>query len=102
MHWLIILLSISLGSCDSPPKSWNWGMKARPISGFKNFPSADTDYGYGFKNGCEGSILATSRGLTDFLDASIDPVLAVKNADYSRGWWDGHEQCTYISDWNVL
>ena len=98
---LIISTLLILSSCTSP-KGWGIAFKPHPMSGMANFPSPDTDYGHGFKDGCEGSLLAISRGATDFLEARIDPVLAVKNPDYSRGWYDGHEQCVFIMDHDVL
>ncbi len=96
------LLFIAI-SCDSMPKDWNWGMAPRPFNGMSGFPSANTDYGAGFKEGCIIGWQAVGKGLmSDFLPATLNPDKIVKSADYRVGWWDGHEQCVYVSDWDVL
>ena len=108
MHWLIIrklaifLTIFLLTSCESMPSSWEWGAKPRPFTGVRNFPETDTDYGKGFKNGCENGLAVVTKGWVDTLNKQIDPVMLTKNLDYTTGWWDGFEQCVYISDWDVL
>ena len=83
------------------PKSWNWGMKPRPLSGIRNFPSAETEYGKGFRDGCVTAWDAVSKGLLSDLSPKFDFKRLQKSADYNTGWWDGYEQCTYILDWDV-
>jgi hypothetical protein len=84
------------------PKSWNWGTKPRPLTGVKNFPPADSEYGKGFKDGCSSAFDATTRGLTSELKPVYNFKRMQKSPDYDRGWWDGYEQCTYIVDWEVI
>ena len=99
----VILLTASLSSCyESMPKSWNWGIKSRPLTGMRNFPSTNTDYGKGFKDGCEGIWTVVSKGAIDLIKPKLNPVLMSKNPDYANGWYDGMEQCTYVVDWDVL
>ena len=104
MAKLIILLTLFLiSSCyESMPKSWNWGAKSRPLTGVRNFPPADTDYGRGFKDGCEGIWRVVTKGATSTLKPKFNPTLMTKNPDYAAGWYDGMEQCVYIVDWDVL
>ncbi len=84
------------------PKTWNWGARPRPLTGVANFPSADTDYGKGFKDGCSAGWDAVSKGLlSEFTGKEIDPSKLGTSSDYSTGWFDGLEQCTYILDWDV-
>jgi hypothetical protein len=84
------------------PKSWNWGAYPRPLTGVATFPPADTDYGQGFKDGCGAAFDAVSKGLlSDINHKGVDPKRLGSNADYSTGWFDGLEQCTYILDWDV-
>lgn len=84
------------------PKSWNWGATPRPLTGVSNFPPADTDYGKGFKDGCGTAWDAVSKGLLSEVNKrNIDPSKLGSNSDYSTGWFDGFEQCTYILDWDV-
>lgn len=98
----LILTLISLNSCyESLPKSWDWGLKARPLTGVRGFPEADTDYGRGFKNGCENAWSVSTKGLKDLSKPHINPILMSNNPDYGTGWWDGYEQCVYIVDWDV-
>ncbi len=102
----ILTLFLFLTSCgifvDSMPKSWNWGIRPRPLTGVRGFPEADTDYGKGFKDGCGAAWDAVSKGLlSDFAGERYDFKLNSKSADYDNGWWDGMEQCTYILDWDV-
>lgn len=101
-----VLISF-LTSCqlfiEPMPKHWNRGFAPRPLTGLKNFPSADTDYGKGFKDGCGAAYDAVSKGLlSDLHGAGLDPKSLGTNADYTTGWEDGMEQCTYILDWNVV
>ena len=99
----IILTLISLSSCyESMPKSWNWGGKPRPLTGVRNFPPANTDYGRGFKDGCEALWVVTAKGAVDFKNPKLNPVLMSKSPDYASGFYDGSEQCTYVVDWDVL
>ena len=99
----IILTLISLNSCyESMPKSWNWGGKPRPLTGVRNFPPANTDYGRGFKDGCEALWVVTAKGAVDFKNPKLNPVLMSKSPDYASGFYDGSEQCTYVVDWDVL
>lgn len=100
----IVFACISCSLFVEPmPKTWNWGIKPRPLTGVKNFPPADTDYGAGFKDGCETAWDAVGKGaITDFNDKKYDFKRMAKSPDYNTGWWDGYEQCTYIIDWDVV
>lgn len=102
----IICAILSINSCtiiaEPMPKSWNWGLKPRPLTGVRGFPETDTDYGKGFKNGCTGAWQVTAKGLVDALPSTINPTMISKNPNYAAGWWDGFEQCVYIIDWEVL
>ncbi|NBV06334.1 MAG: hypothetical protein EBS06_03740 [Proteobacteria bacterium] len=105
--FLISALAMSLTSCslfiESMPKSWNHGFKPRPLTGTRGFPSADTEYGKGFKDGCNTSWDAVSKGLlADLNDRRYDFRRMQKSPDYNTGWWDGYEQCTYILDHDVV
>ncbi|MCE3255691.1 MAG: hypothetical protein K0R25_1185 [Rickettsiaceae bacterium] len=103
---IITTLAISITSCgvvaEPMPKSWNWGIRPRPLTGVRGFPETDTDYGKGFKNGCENAWNASGKGAKDFVQTHINPILMSRNPDYGVGWWDGYEQCTYIIDWDVV
>lgn len=83
------------------PKSWNWGIKPRPLSGIRNFPSAESEYGKGFRDGCVTAWDAVTKGLMSDLQSKYDFKRLQKSPDYNTGWWDGYEQCTYIIDWDV-
>ena len=83
------------------PKDWNWGMKSRPLTGVKNFPSAKTEYGKGFRDGCKSAWSAVSKGMAAGFEVRYDYKRLRKNSDYAVGWNDGIEQCTYIVDWDV-
>ena len=102
---LILIVITNLSSCgllvEKMPNSWQWGFKPRPLSGVRNFPSADTEYGKGFKDGCLASLDGVSKGLTSDLEGQYDFKRMTKSPDYNTGWWDGYEQCTYIMDWDV-
>jgi len=101
MCFMGVLTSCSL-FVESMPKSWKWGATPRPLTGIRNFPSADTDYGKGFKDGCGSAWDAVTKGLlSDKNNRDIDPSRMGTNPDYSTGWFDGFEQCTYIMDWDV-
>lgn len=101
---LVILLSASSCSliAEPMPESWNWGIKPRPLTGVKNFPPADTEYGRGFRDGCQSAWDAVSKGLLSDVGAAYDFKRMKKNPDYHLGWNDGFEQCTYIMDWDVV
>ena len=99
---LIIFLSACSLFAEPMPKSWQWGIKPRPLSGIKNFPSAETEYGKGFRDGCTSAWDAVSKGLLSDLKPKFDFKRLQKSPDYNTGWWDGYEQCTYILDWDVV
>ena len=102
-HILILSLLASCNVFMQPmPKSWDWGVKARPLTGVRNFPPADTMYGRGFKDGCEGVQPIVGKGAVDFIQPKFNPTLMTKNPDYYTGYFDGHEQCIYIMDHDVL
>ncbi len=87
---------------EKMPKTWNWGVKPRPLTGVRGFPEADTEDGQGFKDGCGAGWDSVSKGLlSDKNGRGVDPKRMGSNPDYSNGWWDGFEQCTYILDWDV-
>jgi hypothetical protein len=98
---ITILLSFLTSCYESMPKSWNWGMKPRPLTGVRGFPEADTDYGKGFRDGCTNGLISSGKGWTDTLQNQLNPVMMVGNPDYSSGWTDGFDQCVYILDWDV-
>jgi len=83
------------------PKSWNWGLKPRSTTGMRNFPSAETEYGKGFRDGCSSAWDAVTIGLTSDLQSRYDYKRMLNSPDYNTGWWDGYEQCTYVVDWDV-
>lgn len=103
---LIISISTFLDSCslfvEPLPKSWNWGLRPRPTTGVRGFPEVDTDYGRGFKNGCEMGWDTSTKGLKDLFRPNLDPAMMGHNPDYNSGWFDGFEQCVYIVDWDVV
>lgn len=102
----LLTSALLLSSCESMPKSWKWGIKPRPLTGIRNFPSTDTYYGKGFKSGCAVAWDSVGYGLMSDMNnlnkTQIHPELMGKNPDYASGWWDGFEQCTYIIDWDVV
>ena len=90
-------------SCDSMPKDWEWGMRPRPLNGMSGFPSAKNEYGKGFKDGCGIGWSTVNKGtMSDFTPMYLDTKRITGSADYRSGWWDGFEQCVYISDWDVI
>jgi hypothetical protein len=100
----IFIILFSLNSClliEPMPSDWDWGLKPRPLTGVKNFPSAKTEYGKGFRDGCYSAWNAVSKGLASDLDPRFDFKRHKKTSDYGIGWFDGIEQCTYILDWDV-
>jgi hypothetical protein len=102
ISFLLILLTTSSCLLAEPlPSDWNWGMKPRPLTGVKNFPSAKTEYGKGFRDGCYSAMNAVTKGLTSDIDPRYDFRRMKKSSDYGLGWFDGLEQCTYIMDWDV-
>lgn len=96
---LIFILTF-LDSCslffEPLPKSWNWGFRPRPVTGVRGFPEADTEYGLGFKNGCEMSWESASVGLLGNIDPTLDTARMTNSADYNNGWYDGMLQCSHI------
>jgi hypothetical protein len=106
----IILVFIVLAFCsscrifyESTPDDWNWGFKPKPLTGMRNFPSAKTEYGKGFRDGCASAFNAVAKGLAaDMAKGRYDYYRTKKSPDYGTGWFDGLEQCTYIVDWDVL
>lgn len=84
------------------PKSWHWGATPRPLTGVRGFPSADTDYGKGFKDGCGAAWDTVSKGfLSEINNRGVNPKKLGVSSDYNIGWFDGFEQCTYILDWSI-
>jgi len=101
---IIITLSLLLlAACDFMPSDWEWGMRPRPFNGMSGFPSAKSDYGAGFREGCGIGWSTVNKGaMSDFMPMNLDVEKISKNGDYRNGWWDGFEQCVYISDWDVI
>ncbi len=99
--FLILFITSSCLLVEPMPADWNWGMKPRPLTGVKNFPSAKTEYGKGFRDGCSAAMSSVTKGLTSDLDPRFDFRRMKKSSDYGLGWFDGLEQCTYIMDWDV-
>ncbi len=97
-----LLLMTSCGLLfESTPKGW--GMSPHPLTGVKNFPSTDSEYGKGFKDGCHSGWNVIAKGfVTDVSKSKFDYKRMQKGADYGVGWWDGYEQCTYILDHDVV
>ncbi len=101
--FICLLLLFLITNCDSMPKDWNWGIRPRPLNGMSGFPSAKTDYGAGFKEGCGIGWSSVNHGLmTEFMPMRLNTKKITKSADYRAGWWDGFEQCVYVSDWDVI
>ena len=46
------------------PSSWKWGLKPRPLTGVANFPSSDSEYGKGFRDGCVAGWDSVGKGVT--------------------------------------
>ena len=85
------------------PRGWDWGMQPRFRFGTSNFPTADTDYGKGFRDGCSIFWSSVGKGMTsDFIKQTLDTKMLSGNPDYREGWADGMEQCTYIIDHDVI
>lgn len=99
--WLLIALLFFI-SCEKMNSTWNWGVRPRPLTGVRGFPDATSDYGRGFKAGCETGFGAVTKGALAEIKTRFDAVQMSRNNDYANGWWDGFEQCTYINDWDVL
>lgn len=79
------------------PKGWDFDK--RVLSGVRGFPTTDTDYGKGFKDGCYAAWEMGTKGyLSDVPKATFDVKRSHKSPDYKAGWWDGTEQCFYILD----
>ena len=83
------------------PKSWNWGAQPRPLTGVKNFPPADTEYGKGFRDGCSNAMKSSNKGAPSFFGAQIDFAMLKKYQDYNQGMVDGADHCTNMVDWEV-
>ncbi len=103
----LLVVLIFTSSCrlfiEPMPSSWNWGVKPRPLTGVRNFPATDTEYGKGFKDGCGSAWDSVSKGLlSDINGRRYDFKRMQKSADYNTGWWDAYEQCTYILDHDVV
>ncbi len=98
---MILLVNSSCIFWEPVPKSWRWGFKPRPLTGIKNFPSADTEYGKGFRDGCSSAWDVVAKGLLGDVKGRYDFKRRQKSSDYDSGWGDGLEQCTYIIDWDV-
>ncbi|MFM2200563.1 MAG: hypothetical protein RL769_618 [Pseudomonadota bacterium] len=104
---MIIAILLPLFSCrvfyEGPPSDWGWGFRPKPLTGMRNFPSAKTEYGKGFRDGCQSALNAVAKGLAaDLWKGKYDYVRSKKSPDYNTGWFDGLEQCTYIIDHDVL
>ena len=96
---ILLLISTFLISCDTVPDDWNWGIRPRPAVGSTGLPSTESDYGKGFKNGCEFAWNQHGRGMLEHLSVTIDyDSISNRHPDYMDGWWDAQEQCTYILD----
>lgn len=102
----LIITTFFTSSCflifDPTPSSWDWGVKPRPMTGMRNFPDANTQYGRGFKDGCQAGLDSVGTGLVGDLNSKYDYKRSQKEADYDSGWWDGFEQCVYITDWDIF
>lgn len=85
------------------PKSWNWSpLKPKPFAGLRGFPEADSFYGKGFRDGCEGGFKSVGEGGFTLLKYHIDGYSIDSNKEYATGYNDGFEQCVYVYDWNVI
>ena len=105
--FFLIFISLCLTSCqvlmERTPEGWGWTFKPRPLNGIRNFPSTKSEYGKGFRHGCGAALDAVTKGiLSDVNDKRYDYKRATRSPDYNAGWFDGFEQCTYITDWNVV
>ncbi len=100
----LILVASSCSLFIEPmPKTWNWGAKPRPLTGVRGFPEADTEYGKGFRDGCNSAWDSVTKGLlSDINNKRYDFKRMQKSSDYNTGWWDAYEQCTYIVDHDVV
>lgn len=104
---LPVILLFILSSCfvirEPFPESWGWDYLPLPLTGARNFPEADTEYGKGFRDGCGSSLDVISRGLSSDINGKrYDFKRMNKSPDYNVGWWDGYEHCTYIMDWDII
>lgn len=99
---IIIFVCTFLSSCFLPD-GWS-GWRSRPYWGIKNLPPADTDYGRGFEHGCRHGLFVTAKGFLadDLSDSGLNVDELVNNEQFSLGYYDGFEQCTYIQDWDVI
>ena len=104
MKKILILSTVlfALNACQPFPDDWDWSV-VKPMSGGKGFPDASTDYGRGFKEGCANGLISSARGaMSTFLPRKLSTNLIATNPDFSAGWWDGHEQCVYVNDHDVV
>ena len=106
-YLMLIITSLFLcSSCrifyESTPSDWGWRFQPKPLTGMRNFPSAKTEYGKGFRDGCYSALNAVTKGLTTELDPRFDFRRMKKSSDYGLGWFEGLEQCTYIMDWEII
>ena len=104
---ILIPVLLLITSCqlfmEPMPKSWNWGIKPRPLTGMRNFPSTDTEYGKGFRHGCEVGWGAVGKGfITEVVKKKYDFKRMQQSPDYNTGWFDGYEQCVYILDNDIV
>lgn len=104
---LTAFIVTTLSSCslfiEPMPPSWHWGLKPRPLTGVRGFPSAESSYGQGFKDGCGSAWDTMGKGmLSEWSDKAINPNRMVHDPDYAVGWEDAIEQCTYMLDWETL
>ena len=101
----ILIFSLLVFSCnpfpESLPNDWKWGVRPRPLTSVGGFPSAKTDYGKGFKDGCAIGWKATLHGPAGDIKAGFDAVMLVKNSDYANGFDDGYNHCVNSVDWDV-
>ena len=101
----LLTILICTSSCrlfiEPMPPSWHWGAKPRPLTGVRNFPATDTEYGKGFKDGCESAWSRVGKGYALTLNTRFNYQYTKESPDYNVGWFDGFEQCTYIIDWDV-
>jgi len=98
----ILLINCSCNLFFQPmPSSWKWGLKPRPLTGVANFPSSDSEYGKGFRDGCVAGWDSVGKGVITDLKQVYEYKRLKKSPDYNTGWFEGYEHCTCILDWEV-